>query len=95
MTFLFVYFLPCTWDLKGRFCYLKGFYLEINKHRPGKKKHDNASEADTLISDGPKHFSVLVAEGPSVESEDLRFCTPYSAKFELKKLRMLACDIFL
>ena len=40
------------------------------------------------------HFSDLVAEGPSVKSEDLCFCAPFSAKFELKKLRMLACDIF-
>ena len=24
--------------LKGRFCYLRGIYLEINEHRPEKKK---------------------------------------------------------
>ena len=42
----------------------------------------------------PKHFSDLVAEGPSVKSEDLHFCATFSAEFELKKLRMLACDIF-
>ena len=24
--------------LKGRFCYLRGFYLETNEHRPEKKK---------------------------------------------------------
>ena len=36
-----------------------------------------------------------MAEGPSVKSEDLRFCAPFSAKFELKKLIhvLLACDI--
>ena len=56
---------------------------------------NNASEADTLISNGPKHFSDLVAEGPSVNSEDLRLCAPFSAKCELKKFRMLACDIFI
>ena len=33
----------------------------------------------------PNHFSDLVAEGPSVTSEDLRFCTPFLAKFEPKK----------
>ena len=57
---------------------------------PKKKNRNNASEADTLISDGPEHFSDLVAKWSSVKSEDLRFCTPFSAKFELKKLRMLA-----
>ena len=68
------------------------FALEINEHRPGKKKQkqkkptNNVSEADTLISDGPKHFSDLVAEWPSVKSDDLRFCAPFFAKFELKKL---------
>ena len=47
--------------------------MEINEHLQGKKKNtNNASEADTLISDGPKHFSDLLAEGPSVKSEDLR-----------------------
>ena len=25
--------------LKERFCYLRGFYLETNEHRPGKKKN--------------------------------------------------------
>ena len=38
--------------LKGRFCYLRGFYLEINEHRPKKKNTNNASKADILISDG-------------------------------------------
>ena len=42
----------------------------------------------------PKHFSDLVAEGPSVKYEDLCFCAPFYATFELKKLRMLDCDIF-
>ena len=46
------------------------------------------------IFDGPKQFSDLVAEGPSVKSENLCFCALFSAKFELKKLRILACDIF-
>ena len=36
----------------------------------------------------------LVAEEPSVTPEDLRFCAPFSAMFEPKKLRMLACYIF-
>ena len=26
--------------LKGRFCYLRGFYLETNEHRPVKKKYE-------------------------------------------------------
>ena len=88
--FLFISYLVPRY-IKGRFCYLRGFYLEINEHhaRPpphkkpkqkekNKKKKktttNNASEADTLISDGPTHFSDLVAEGPSVKSENLRFC---------------------
>ena len=80
--------------LKGCFCYFRGFYLEISKHRLGKKNKRIMPWRRPLISDGPMHFSDLVAEGPSVKSEDLCFCAPFSAKFELKKLRMLACDIF-
>ena len=66
----------------------------LSQKKKQKKKNMNNALADTLISDCPKHFSDLVAGGPSVKSEDLRFCAPFSAKFELKKLRMLAWDIF-
>ena len=27
--------------LKGRFCYLRSFYLEINEHRPKRKQKTN------------------------------------------------------
>ena len=30
--------------LKGRFCYLRGFYLETNKHRLGEKKKKKKKE---------------------------------------------------